>query len=102
MAIGEPLVDFEQIELGAEVLEAYVGVYTVNASKQRRFWRDADPLLMLRTGGDVTPVYPHSTHGFFIKHTLVRIEFMRDTSGAVAKVVLYEHGEVNENPRVKA
>ncbi|MDQ1834724.1 hypothetical protein [Massilia scottii] len=84
------------------VLDAYVGVYTVNASEQRTFWREGDQLLMLRTGGDVTPVRPYSTDGFFIKHTLVHLEFARDTIGAVAKVVMRQHGEANENPRVTA
>ncbi|MDM5180581.1 serine hydrolase [Massilia sp. DJPM01] len=102
MAIGAPLVDFEEIKLDAEVLDTYVGVYTVNASEQRTFWRDGGQLLMLRTGGDVTPVHPYSANGFFIKHTLVHMEFVRDTVGAVAKVVLHQHGEVNENPRVTA
>ncbi len=102
IALGEPLVDFEEIKLDAEALDAYVGVYTVNASEQRTFWRDADQLFMQRTGGDVAQVHPHSAHGFFIKNTLVHMEFLRDEAGTVAKVVLYQHGEVNENLRVTA
>lgn len=84
------------------MLDAYVGVYTVNALEQRTFWRDADQLLMLRTGGDITPVHPYSDNEFFIKNTLVHMEFVRDTIGTVAKVVLHQNGEVNENLRVAA
>ena len=102
VAIGAPLVEFDEIELDAGERDAYAGVYTVNASEQRTFWRDAGQLLMLRTGGDVTPVHPHSSTVFFIRNTLVHLEFVRDAGGAVAKVVLYQHGEINENPRVTA
>lgn len=102
IAIGKPLANFEAIQLDAEVLDAYAGVYTVNALEQRTFWREGGQLLMLRTGGDVTPVHPHCVNGFFIEHSLVHMAFMRDASGAVAKVVLYQHGEANENPRVTA
>jgi len=102
IAIGKPLMDFEEIKLDAKALDAYTGVYTVYASEQRTFWRDGDQLLMLRTGGDVTPVHPYSVNGFCIKHTLIHMEFVRDASGAVAKVVLYQHGEANENLRVVA
>lgn len=100
IAIGKPLADHKEIEVDAEVLDAYSGVYTVNASEQRTFWREGDQLFMLRTGGDITPVHPYSDNGFFIKQTLVHMEFVRDASGAVAKVVLYQHGEANENLRV--
>lgn len=102
IAIGKPLVNFEEIKVDVKVLDAYAGVYTINASEERTFWREADQLFMLRTGGDVTPVHPHSVNGFFIKHTLVHMEFVRNASDAVAKVVLYQHGEVNENLRVTA
>lgn len=102
IAIGEPLVDFAEVRLDAEVLDAYVGVYTVNAVEERTFWREGDQLLMLRTGGDVTRVHAHTLDGFFVRNTLVRLEFVRDASGAVTKVVLYHHGEVHENPRITA
>jgi len=102
IAIGKPIQDFEKIELDANLLDTYVGVYTVNASEQRTFWREADQLLMLRTGGDITPVHPYSSSRFFIKNTLVHMEFVRDTIDAVAKVVLHQNGETNENLRVKA
>lgn len=102
IAIGKPIQDFKEIKLDANVLDAYVGVYTVNALEQRTFWRDADQLLMLRTGGDITPVLPYSDNEFFIKNTLVHMEFVRDTTGTAAKVVLHQNGEVNENLRVVA
>jgi D-alanyl-D-alanine carboxypeptidase len=102
IAIGKPIQDFKEIKLDADVLDAYVGVYTVNALEQRTFWRDVDQLLMLRTGGDITPVHPYSDNEFFIKNTLVHMEFVRDTTGTVAKVVLHQNGEVNENLRVAA
>ncbi len=36
----------------------------------------------------------------FIKNTLVHLEFLRDEAGAVVKVVLHQHGEANDNPRM--
>jgi len=43
--------DFKEIALDVGLLDADIGVYTVNALEQRTFWREADQLLMLRTGG---------------------------------------------------
>lgn len=102
IAIGEPLVDFEEIKLDAGSLDAYVGMYAINAAEQRTFWRDADQLLMQRTGGDVTAVHAHSANGFFIKNTLFHMEFVREAAGTVAKVVFYQHGAADENLRAAA
>lgn len=63
----------------------------------------ADPKYIAhKIGGNVTPVHLYSVNEFCIKHTLVHMEFVRDASGAVFKVVLYQHGEVKENLRVTA
>lgn len=99
IAIGKPLVDFEEVKLDAGALDAFVGVYRINASEQRTFWRDADQFLMQRTGGDVTLVHAHSANGFFIKNTRSHMEFVRDAAGTMAKVVFHQHGAADENPR---
>ncbi|MEC5159565.1 MULTISPECIES: serine hydrolase domain-containing protein [unclassified Janthinobacterium] len=102
VTIGEPLVDFEAIELDATALDAFVGVYTINALEQRIFWRDANQLLMQRAGGDITPVHAYSGNGFFIKNTLGHMEFVRDAAGVVVKVVVHHGGAADENLRVTA
>ena len=102
MALGDPFVDFEEIKLDNATLDAYAGVYAINAAEQRTFWREADQLLMQRTGGDITPVHAHSADGFFIRNTLVHMQFVRDAAGQVAKVVVHQSGAADDNVRITA
>lgn len=80
MALGGPFVDFEEVKLDTAMLDAYAGVYAINPVEQRSFWREAGQLLMQRTGGDITHVHAHSDDGFFIRNSLVHMQFVRDTS----------------------
>ena len=102
IAIGKPLIDFEVIKLDTHVLDNYVGSYSINSSRKFLFWREADQLFFQSTGGDVTPVYAHSVTGFFIKNTLIHMDFVSDATGKVIKVVVHEHGEAKENLRITA
>ncbi|MGK5023416.1 serine hydrolase domain-containing protein [Janthinobacterium sp. RB2R34] len=100
MALGEPFADFEEIQLDTAALDAYAGVYSINATEQRTFWREAGQLLMQRSGGEITPVLAHSSTGFFIRNTLVHMAFMRDADGAVCKVVVHQSGVADDNVRL--
>lgn len=102
MALGDPFVDFEEITLHNATLDAYAGVYAINAAEQRIFWREAGQLLMQRTGGDITPVHAHSADGFFIRNSLVHMQFVRDAAGKVAKVVVHQSGAADDNVRITA
>lgn len=102
MALGDPFVEFEEIKPDTATLDAYAGVYAINAAEQRTFWREADQLLMQRTGGDITPVHAYSTDGFFIRNTLVHMQFVRDAAGQVAKVVVRQSGAADDNLRIRA
>jgi D-alanyl-D-alanine carboxypeptidase len=99
IAIGKPFIDFKAVKLDTTTLDAYAGVYTINATDKRTFWREGDQLLMQRTGRGVTPVYAHSDNTFFIKDTLIYMEFVRDAAGAVSKVVVHQAGASDENVR---
>lgn len=102
MALGDPFVDFEEITLDTATLDAYAGVYAINAAEQRTFWREAGQLLMQRTGGDITPVHAHSGDGFFIRNTLIHLQFVRDAAGTVDKVVVHQSGAGDDNLRITA
>lgn len=102
MALGDPFVDFEEIKLDTATLDDYAGVYAINAAEQRTFWCEASQLLMQRTGGDITPVHAYSADGFFIRNTLVHLQFVRDAAGQVSKVVVYQSGAGDDNVRITA
>lgn len=102
MALGDPFVDFEEITLDNATLDAYAGVYAINAAEQRTFWREAGQLLMQRTGGDITPVHAYSADGFFIRNSLVHMQFVRDAAGQVSKVVVHQSGAGDDNLRIRA
>ena len=102
MALGDPFVDFDEITLDTATLDAYAGVYAINAAEQRTFWREAGQLLMQRTGGDITPVHAYSADGFFIRNSLVHMQFVRDMAGQVSKVVVHQSGAGDDNLRIRA
>lgn len=102
MALGDPFVDFEEIKLDTATLDTYAGVYAINTVEQRTFWREAGQLLMQRTGGDITQVHAHSDDGFFIRNSLVHLQFVRDEAGQVSKVVVHQSGAADDNLRVTA
>ena len=102
MALGDPFVEFDEITLDTATLDVYAGVYAINPAEQRTFWREAGQLLMQRTGGDITQVHAHSADGFFIRNTLVHLQFVRDAAGQVSKVVVHQSGAADDNLRITA
>ena len=102
MALGDPFVEFDEITLDTATLDVYAGVYAINPAEQRTFWREADQLLMQRTGGDITQVHAHSDDGFFIRNSLVHLQFVRDEAGQVSKVVVHQSGAADDNLRVRS
>ena len=57
---------------------------------------------MQRTGGDITQVHAHSDDGFFIRNSLVHLQFVRDEAGQVSKVVVHQSGATDDNLRITA
>lgn len=54
------------------------------------------------TAGDITPVHAYSSDGFFIRNSLVHLQFVRDVAGQVSKVVVHRSGAADDNLRITA
>ncbi|MES2297347.1 MAG: serine hydrolase [Pseudomonadota bacterium] len=99
-AIGAPLLPYTPIALDAKTLDAYAGVYRINATATRTFKREGDHLLMVRANGDTKPIYAYSENGFYIDKTWVHFEFARDAQGVVDRLTLVEKGVEVDWPRI--
>ncbi|MES3023151.1 MAG: serine hydrolase [Pseudomonadota bacterium] len=99
IAIGSAFPEYKAVKLDAKALDAFAGVYTIDDKSKRMFWRENDQLMMQRTGRGITPLIAHSANGFFIKDSLVNLEFARDAGGAVSKVTVHQNGTAADNAR---
>jgi hypothetical protein len=79
------------VDLGATVLQDYVGEY---ASSVGTFYvtRDGDQLLVRLEGQTALDVYPSAKDAFFYKIVTAQIDFGRDAAGKVTTLTLHQGG----------
>ncbi|HEY5093769.1 MAG TPA: serine hydrolase [Candidatus Eremiobacteraceae bacterium] len=78
--------------LNANALDEYVGTYDTGQGLVFTVTR-ADLQLMVRvTGQEAAPVYESAKDSFYYKIVDARIDFQRDASGKVIKLVLHQNG----------
>jgi CubicO group peptidase (beta-lactamase class C family) len=78
------------IKVDPKILDAYVGVYQINADTFRTVTKIGDRLFMQRTGGPKREILPESETDFFIKDTNAHLTFVKDATGKVIHIVLYQ------------
>ena len=101
MVIGKPYTPPLAIELPAEALQDYVGVYSINEREQRVVTCDAGQLYSQRTGGMRLKLIPYAQDAFFINEAVDRFIFLRGEDGKVNAMQL-EHrlGPAERSPKV--
>ncbi len=92
MAIGDPYPEFVPIELSEEVLESYTGVYRIDENTTRSVTLVDGRLHTQRTDGPRRPVTPYSETEFFYEGSFIHLEFVRDGSGEVSHMLVYQDG----------
>lgn len=85
IAIGRPVTDPPTVALDAAALDAYVGTYQSDGPARRVVTRDGDGLFMTG-GGPRVQILPASPTEFFVKGSLVRIAFEKDSTGRIMKM----------------
>lgn len=83
LASGHPMVDPTPIEVAAEILATYVGVYRINDAEDRIITFRDEKLFFQRTGGMRLELLPYEPDAFLIKDVGDRVIFTRDESGAL-------------------
>jgi CubicO group peptidase (beta-lactamase class C family) len=81
------------IRLDPEVLDEYVGTYTIDARNSRRVVRQGQALFVERAGGQRYPIEPSDKDTFFFAHDRgASIRFFRDGAGEVSGHIFHQLG----------
>lgn len=92
-AIGDPFPAQEKIELEAEKLSAFPGVYRIDEQTTREVTLEEGQLYTQRTGGARLAIHAFAEDAFFYEDSQTYLEFERDGSGAVVAMRMYPNGE---------
>jgi CubicO group peptidase (beta-lactamase class C family) len=88
------------VTLPLATLERYVGVYELRAGLRNSIRLTDGQLTTQLTGQRVQALLAESETKFFLKDVNAQIEFIRDGSGRVTDLVMYQHGRSRKVPRV--
>jgi hypothetical protein len=91
----------KSVDLPEDVLKEYVGEYWVSNDLHLNITLENGQLKGLLTGQPKVDLFAQRKDLFFLKVVDAQLEFMRDSSGKVEKVVLYQGGAIIQAPKVK-
>jgi CubicO group peptidase (beta-lactamase class C family) len=89
------------IELPADVLARYVGVYQLAPEFAIEVTLNAGALSAKATGQDAFRLWPESETDFFLKEIDAQVTFVRDSQGVVTGLVLHQGGQNSPGKKVK-
>ncbi len=92
LAIGKPYQEPAGIKLTASQLDQYVGVYQLDEKEEVIIRRDGEKLLANLPGGGRAEIIPSSETQFFIRGSLTRLSFTKNTAGVTAFVLHDRYG----------
>lgn len=99
-AIGKAIPEFTAIKLDEKALDQFVGVYKIDEKNRRNFVRDGDKLIMTRTNGPRTVLQAYAPNAFFVdRHSLLRVEFVKNTQGEVVDAIVHQNGSSVSHPK---
>ncbi len=82
-ALGKPMEDRKSIQLDAQTLDEYVGVYRFDEQTTRTVTRDGSKLFSQRSGGEKQEILASAKDEFFFVNSGARLHFRRDAQGTV-------------------
>jgi CubicO group peptidase (beta-lactamase class C family) len=89
------------IELPANVLARYVGVYQLAPEFSIEVTMNSGALSAKATGQEAFRLWPESETDFFLKEIDAQITFVRDAQGGVTGLVLHQGGQNSPGKKVK-
>lgn len=101
LAIGRPFPRFSAVELDPAILGSYVGVYKIDEDTERVVSAEDGRLYTQRTGGNRLEAFPHSETGFFYKGSHTHFELVKNDSGKVTKMLMYQDGSDEAEPALR-
>lgn len=92
-ATGRPMPVRERIELPAETLATYTGVYAIDEKTTRTVTLDDGRLYTQRTGGPRIEIHPWAEDRFFYEQSFAHLVFERNDDGQVVRMLFHQDDE---------
>jgi hypothetical protein len=89
-----------EIPVAPEVLAQYVGVYELAPTFKLMITVEGNQLMAQASGQSKMPVFASSPTKFFYKVVDAQIEFLKDATGVVSSLVLYQNNREMPAPRI--
>jgi CubicO group peptidase (beta-lactamase class C family) len=101
LAIGKTIQTHTEIMVEAAVLETYIGDYEISPKFILTVTKEQNRLFTQATGQGKIEVFAESATKFFLKVVDAQIEFVKNESGKVTKLILYQGGKKTEAKKIK-
>ena len=101
LAIGKTIPTHTEIKVDASILEPYIGDYEITPKLILTVTKEQNRLFTQATGQEKLEVFAESATTFFLKVVDAQIEFVKDDSGKVTKLILYQGGQKTEAKKIK-
>jgi len=90
-----------EIKVAEKILKQYVGDYEIQPGFVLSVTLEGTQLFTQATGQVKVEVYAESEAKFFLKVVEAQIEFVKDETGKVTKLILYQNGQRIEAKKIK-
>lgn len=98
----KPLEEKEDIALDPDVIKQYVGKYKLNLPDFfMTITTEGNRIFAQATGQPVIEIFGEEKDLFFLKVTPAKIKFIRDASGTVTNVTLYQNGNELDGEKIE-
>lgn len=91
-AKGRPAVARSEVALPTELLDQYVGVYSIDKTARFTILRQGGNLVARLTGQQFLPAFASAKDEFFSKIVDAQISFHRDAEGKITGLTLHQNG----------
>jgi uncharacterized protein YneR len=91
----------KEIALDPALYDQYAGEYELAPGFSIVVTKEDNKLMIQATGQEKTEIFPESETNFFLKVVDAQIEFVKDSSGKVTGLILYQGGQKLQAKRAK-
>lgn len=98
---NKPISVNTEIDVAENILESYVGEYEIAPTFKLTITKEQSKLFAQATGQGKNELFATTKSKFFLKMVDAQVEFFKDDTGKVSKLVLYQGGQKIEGKKVK-
>jgi CubicO group peptidase (beta-lactamase class C family) len=98
---NKPVPTVMEIDVDESILDTYVGDYELGPNFILTITREKNQLITQATGQGKIEIFAESETKFFVKVIDAQLEFIKDTSGKVVRLILTQGGQKMEAKKIK-